>query len=81
MHLILDNYSVHKRRALWERCMDNAVDSVFMPSYSSWLKRLERGLAALRYSRSTARPPQPRRAGRRDRQLHSLAQPASRTSA
>ncbi|MFE3055754.1 transposase [Nocardia sp. NPDC059236] len=47
--LICDNYSVHKRREVRIWCADNAVESVFLPTNSSWLHRIECEFAALRY--------------------------------
>ncbi|WP_240505254.1 IS630 family transposase [Nocardia mangyaensis] len=49
LYLILDNYSVHKRREVREWCVANAVELVFVPAYSSWLNRIECEFAALRY--------------------------------
>ncbi|MGY2092823.1 IS630 family transposase [Nocardia gipuzkoensis] len=49
LHLILDNYSVHKRREVREWCVDHAVELVFLPTYSSWLNRIECEFSALRY--------------------------------
>ncbi|MCC3317865.1 MULTISPECIES: IS630 family transposase [Nocardia] len=49
LYLILDNYSVHKRREVREWCADNAVELVFLPTSSSWLNRIECEFAALRY--------------------------------
>jgi len=49
LYLICDNYSVHKRREVREWCAGNAVELVFVPTYSSWLNRIECEFAALRY--------------------------------
>lgn len=49
LYLILDNYSVHKRREVREWCAVNQVELVFLPTYSSWLNRIECEFAALRY--------------------------------
>lgn len=80
LYLICDNYSVHKRAEVRAWCSVNAIELVFLPTYSSWLKpdrmRVRRA-AVLRPQRH--RPPQPRRTRRRDRHLHPLAQPARRT--
>lgn len=50
LHLICDNYSVHKRAEVRSWCAANAVELVFLPTYSSWLNRIECEFAALRYS-------------------------------
>ncbi|MGY2093171.1 transposase [Nocardia gipuzkoensis] len=49
LYLICDNYSVHKRAEVRARCAANAVELVFLPTYSSWLNRIECEFAALRY--------------------------------
>ncbi|MFE4455900.1 transposase [Nocardia tengchongensis] len=46
---VLDNYWVHMRREVREWCADHAVELVFLPTYSSWLNRIECEFAALRY--------------------------------
>ncbi|MFG3618930.1 transposase [Nocardia sp. NPDC047654] len=47
--MICDNYSVHKRAEVRAWCAANAVELVFLPTYSSWLNRIECEFAALRY--------------------------------
>ncbi len=47
--MILDNYSVHKRREVREWCTAHDVELVFLPTYSSWSNRIECEFAALRY--------------------------------
>jgi len=49
LYLIADNYSVHKRREVREWCAVNDIELVFLPTYSSWLNRIECEFAALRY--------------------------------
>ncbi|MFI9415113.1 IS630 family transposase [Nocardia gamkensis] len=49
LYLICDNYSVHKRAEVKTWCAANAVELVFLPTYSSWLNRIECEFAALRY--------------------------------
>ncbi|MFI6225167.1 transposase [Nocardia salmonicida] len=49
LYLICDNYSVHKRAEVRAWCADNDVELVFLPTYSSWLNRIECEFAALRY--------------------------------
>ncbi|MFE1591462.1 IS630 family transposase [Nocardia sp. NPDC058705] len=49
LYVIVDNYSVHKRREVREWATDNAVELVFTPTYSSWLNWIESEFAALRY--------------------------------
>ncbi|MEV0856567.1 MULTISPECIES: transposase [Nocardia] len=49
LYVIVDNYSVHKRREVREWAADNAVELVFTPTYSSWLNWIESEFAALRY--------------------------------
>lgn len=49
LYLIVDNYSVHKRREVREWCVANEIELVFLPTYSSWLNRIECEFAALRY--------------------------------
>jgi hypothetical protein len=49
LYLICDNYSVHKRAEVKAWCTANAVELVFLPTYSSWLNRIECEFAALRY--------------------------------
>lgn len=49
LHLVCDNYSVHKRVEVRAWCSANAVELVFLPTYASWLNRIECEFAALRY--------------------------------
>ncbi|MFD8248459.1 transposase [Nocardia sp. NPDC059691] len=49
LYLTWDNYSVHKRAEICAWCAANAVELVFLPTYSSWLNRIECELASLRY--------------------------------
>ncbi|MFD8248474.1 IS630 family transposase [Nocardia sp. NPDC059691] len=49
LYLICDNYSVHKRREVRQWCGENDMELVFLPTYSSWLNRIECEFAALRY--------------------------------
>jgi transposase len=49
LHLILDNFSPHKHPRVRAWCTANAVDLVFLPTYSSWLNWIEAEFAALRY--------------------------------
>ncbi|MFF0493939.1 IS630 family transposase [Nocardia sp. NPDC004068] len=49
LYLICDNYSVHKRAEVRAWCAANAVELVFLPTYSSWLNRIECEFSALRY--------------------------------
>ncbi|WP_342801248.1 IS630 family transposase [Nocardia sp. No.11] len=49
LYLICDNYSVHKRAEVRAWCAGNDVELVFLPTYSSWLNRIECEFAALRY--------------------------------
>ncbi|PPJ35491.1 IS630 family transposase [Nocardia nova] len=49
LYLICDNYSVHKRAEVRAWCSVNAIELVFLPTYSSWLNRVECEFAALRY--------------------------------
>lgn len=49
LYLICDNYSVHKRREVREWCAHNDIELAFLPTYSSWLNRIECEFAALRY--------------------------------
>lgn len=49
LYLICDNYSVHKRREVREWCAANDIELVFLPTYSSWLNRIECEFTALRY--------------------------------
>nr|WP_307631467.1 IS630 family transposase [Nocardia vaccinii] len=49
LYLICDNYSVPKRAEVRAWCVANAVVLVFLPTYSSWLNRIECEFSALRY--------------------------------
>jgi transposase len=49
LYLVVDNYSPHRRREVGEWCDDNDVELVFLPTYSSWLNRIEPEFTALRY--------------------------------
>jgi transposase len=49
LHLILDNFSAHKHPSVRAWCQANAVELVFLPTYSSWLNWIEAEFAALRY--------------------------------
>ncbi|MFG1886238.1 IS630 family transposase [Micromonospora sp. NPDC049102] len=49
LHLILDNFSPHKHPTVRAWCAANAVELVFLPTYSSWLNWIEAEFAALRY--------------------------------
>ncbi len=49
LYVIVDNYSVHKRREVRKWAADNAVELVFTPTCSSWLNWIESEFAALRY--------------------------------
>lgn len=49
LYLICDNYSVRKRAEVRAWCVENQVELVFLPTYSSWLNRIECEFAAMRY--------------------------------
>lgn len=49
LYVIVDNFSPHKRREVFEWCAANDVELVFLPTYSSWLNWIESEFAALRY--------------------------------
>ncbi|MFE3254313.1 IS630 family transposase [Nocardia sp. NPDC059091] len=48
LYVIVDNFSPHKRAEVRAWCTDNAVELVFLPTYSSWLNWIECEFAALR---------------------------------
>jgi transposase len=49
LHVVLDNFSPHRRREVldWARCHN--VRLVFTPTYASWLNRIEPLFAGVRY--------------------------------
>jgi transposase len=49
LHVILDNFSPHKRPGVRTWCASNQVELVFLPTYASWLNRIEAEFAAVRY--------------------------------
>ena len=49
LYLIADNFSPHKHPEVTSWAAANDVELVFLPTYSSWLNRIEPGFAALRY--------------------------------
>ncbi|MDI6099210.1 transposase [Actinoplanes sp. NEAU-A12] len=49
LYLILDNFAAHKQPSVWAWCAANAVELVFLPTYSSGLNWIEAEFAALRY--------------------------------
>ncbi|MFE3003459.1 transposase [Nocardia sp. NPDC059246] len=42
LYVIVDNFSPHKRAEVRAWCADNAVELVFLPTYSSWLNWIVR---------------------------------------
>ncbi|WP_247663179.1 transposase [Micromonospora sp. U21] len=49
LYLICDNFSPHKHPEVQAWCATNQVDLVFLPTYASWLNRIEAEFAAVRY--------------------------------
>ncbi|WP_433655134.1 transposase [Nocardia sp. CA-128927] len=49
LHLIMDNFSPHKRAEAQEWAAADNAELVFLPTYSSWLNWIESEFAALRY--------------------------------
>ncbi|WP_170184930.1 transposase [Saccharothrix texasensis] len=47
--IVADNFSPHRQPDVLGRAADNAVELVFLPTYSSWLNRIEAEFTALRY--------------------------------
>ena len=48
IHLVLDNFSSHKRAEVRAWCRDNNVGQVFTATYSSWMNRIECHFAAFK---------------------------------
>ncbi|MFF4415681.1 IS630 family transposase [Streptosporangium sp. NPDC001559] len=49
LHLIVDNYSLHKHPQVKAWAAANDIELVFLPTYASWLNWIESEFAALRY--------------------------------
>ncbi|TDD58370.1 IS630 family transposase [Actinomadura rubrisoli] len=49
LYLIMDNHSPHKRAEVRARATTNDLEPVYLPTYASWLNRIESEFAALRY--------------------------------
>ncbi len=49
LHVVLDNFSPHRRSEVVRWAKNNNVRLVFTPTYASWLNRIEPLFAALRY--------------------------------
>ncbi|WP_328417104.1 transposase [Micromonospora sp. NBC_00389] len=49
LYLICDNFSPHKHPEVKAWCAAHQVELVFLPTYASWLNRIEAEFAAVRY--------------------------------
>jgi transposase len=49
LHVVLDNFSPHRRREVLVWARHNNVRFAFTPTYASWLNRIEPLFAAVRY--------------------------------
>ena len=49
LYVIVDIFAPHQRREVRDRCADNEVELVFLPTYSAWRNGIESKFVALRY--------------------------------
>ena len=49
LHIVLDNFSPHRRRDVFEWARQHNVRLAFTPTYASWLNRIEPLFAGVRY--------------------------------
>lgn len=49
LHVVLDNFSPHRRREVFDWARSHNVRLVFTPTYASWLNRIEPLFAGVRY--------------------------------
>lgn len=49
LHVVLDNFSPHRRREVLDWARQHNVRLVFTPTYASWLNRIEPLFAGVRY--------------------------------
>lgn len=49
LHVVLDNFSPHKKREVLDWAAANNVELVYTPTYASWLNRIEPLFAGVRY--------------------------------